>query len=206
VRLFEIGASAGLNLRADHYLYKFSGGQWGADDAPVIIDEAWRGRRPPAVDLRIVERHGYDIAPIDVTRNDAKLTLLSYVWPDQPTRLRRLQAAVDIARQVPADLERMTAAAAVERLRLIRGTLTVLWHSVTWQYLPQHEQEKVREDITALGAAATAETPLAWLSFEPQHHIPESANDLWVQVRCWPDGNAQTLGVSAPHPPPITWK
>jgi hypothetical protein len=206
VRLFEIGASAGLNLRADHYLYKFSGGRWGADDAAVVIDDAWRGRPPPAADLRIVERHGYDIAPIDVTSDDARLTLLSYVWPDMPTRLQRLQAAIDIAQQIPVDIDRMSAATAVNRLRLARGTLTVLWHSVTWQYLPQEEQQQVTAEVTALGTTAIAATPLAWLSLEPQHHIPESTNDLLVQARCWPDDNAQTLGVSAPHPPPVTWK
>jgi hypothetical protein len=29
VRLFEIGCSAGLNLRADHYRYRYPGGEWG---------------------------------------------------------------------------------------------------------------------------------------------------------------------------------
>src|SRR5690348_2645198 len=43
VRLFEIGCSAGLNLRADHYRYNSSGGDWGPADSPVVIDDAWRG-------------------------------------------------------------------------------------------------------------------------------------------------------------------
>jgi len=67
VRLFEIGSSAGLNLRADHYRYEYAGGRWGPADSPVSIDDAWRGRLPPEGTVRIVERHGYDIAPIDVT-------------------------------------------------------------------------------------------------------------------------------------------
>ena len=48
VRLFEIGCSAGLNLRADHYRYRYPGGEWGPADSPVMIDDAWRGRLPPA--------------------------------------------------------------------------------------------------------------------------------------------------------------
>src|ERR1700733_10621474 len=40
VRLFEIGCSAGLNLRADHYRYRHPGGDWGPADAPVTIDDA----------------------------------------------------------------------------------------------------------------------------------------------------------------------
>ncbi|MGA8547883.1 MAG: DUF2332 family protein, partial [Mycobacterium sp.] len=58
IRLFEIGCSAGLNLRADYYCYRHPGGQWGPADSPVIIDDAWRGHLPPTADLRIVQRHG----------------------------------------------------------------------------------------------------------------------------------------------------
>ena len=47
VRLFEIGTSAGLNLRAEHYRYGYPGGQWGPLDSPVTIDDAWRGELPP---------------------------------------------------------------------------------------------------------------------------------------------------------------
>ena len=35
VRLFEIGCSAGLNLRADHYRFRYPGGGWGPADSPV---------------------------------------------------------------------------------------------------------------------------------------------------------------------------
>ena len=46
VRLFEIGCSAGLNLRADHYRYRYPGGGWGPVDSPVTIDEAWQACCP----------------------------------------------------------------------------------------------------------------------------------------------------------------
>ena len=50
VRLFEIGASAGLNLRADHFRYLADGTSYGAVDSPVVFDAAWSGRRvEPAV-------------------------------------------------------------------------------------------------------------------------------------------------------------
>ncbi|KKC01680.1 DUF2332 domain-containing protein, partial [Mycobacterium nebraskense] len=101
VRLFDIGSSAGLNLRADHYRYRFAGGQWGPHDSPVTIEDAWRGALPPHGEVRIVERHGYDIAPIDVSGADGALTVLSYVWPDQTARLERLRGAIEVAREVP---------------------------------------------------------------------------------------------------------
>lgn len=91
IRLFEIGSSAGLNLRPDRYRYRYLGGEWGLADSPVRIDNAWLGELPPTATVRIVERHGYDIAPIDVTSPDGELNALSYIWPDQTDRLERLR-------------------------------------------------------------------------------------------------------------------
>lgn len=206
VRLFEIGASGGLNLRADQYLYRFTGGQWGPANSTVVVDDAWRGRRPPDVGLRIVERHGFDREPVDVVGDDGRLTLLSYVWPDMPVRLQRLHDAVEIARRVPAGLDRMSAAEAVKGLRVVRGTLTVLWHSVTWQYLTAGEQRQVDAEVAVLAGRADAVTPFVWLSLEPQRRTPDSAHEFLVRARCWPDGTDEILGVSAPHGPPVTWE
>ena len=41
--------------------------------------------------MRLAERNGYDIAPVDVTSTEGQLTLLSYVWPDMTDRLDRLR-------------------------------------------------------------------------------------------------------------------
>jgi hypothetical protein len=206
VRLFEFGASAGLNLRADHYLYRFAGGQWGPPNSAVVIDDAWRGRRPPDADLRIIERHGFDIAPVDVGSEDGRLTLLSYVWPDMPARLQRLLGAVDIAREVPAGLDRMSAADAVRGLRVVHGTLTVLFHSVTWQYLTASERAQVDAGVAALGVTADEAAPLVWLSLEQRRRTPGSPHEFLVQARCWTDGTDDVLGVSAPHGPPVIWE
>jgi hypothetical protein len=206
VRLFEVGASAGLNLRADHYLYRFTGVQWGPADSPVVINDAWRGTRPPDTDLRIIERHGFDIAPVDVGDDEGRLTVLSYVWPDMTIRLQRLQGAIDIARRIPADLDRLSAAEAVRGLHVVPGTLTVLWHSVTWQYLTASERAQVNAAMTALGGTADATKPLVWLSLEQARRTPDSAHEFLVQARCWPDGTDDVLGVSAPHGPPVIWE
>jgi hypothetical protein len=37
LRLLEVGASAGLNLRFDRYRYELGGGRWGPPDSPVVI-------------------------------------------------------------------------------------------------------------------------------------------------------------------------
>jgi hypothetical protein len=206
IRLFEIGSSAGLNLRADHYIYRHAGGQWGPSDSPVTIDDAWRGQLPPAGRLRIVARHGYDIAPIDVTAGDGETTVLSYVWPDQSVRLDRLRGAIAVARGVPVQLVRQTAADAVGGLTLVDGALTVLWHSITWQYLSGQERAAIKARINALGAHADARSPFAHLTLEPAHDGPSSPLRFLVRARTWPGGQLQILAECHPHGPPVNWQ
>jgi hypothetical protein len=206
IRLFEIGCSAGLNLRADHYRYHYAGGQWGPTDSPVTIADAWRGRLPPAGVLRIVERRGYDIAPLDATTRNGELTLLSYVWPDMTARLDRLRGAINIARRVAAPVHRRNAADAVANLRVAEGTLTVLWHSITWQYLSQREETAVRADIDALAAQARNGSPFVQLMLEPERRAANSPVEFVVRARTWPAGDDVLLAECSPHGPPVTWE
>jgi hypothetical protein len=205
IRLFEIGCSAGLNLRADHYRYRHPDGHWGPADSTVTIDDAWRGPPPPAAALQIVERHGYDIAPLDATSRDGELTLLSYVWPDQSERLDRLRGAISVARHVPAPLQRRGAVEAVAGLAVAAGALTVLWHSIVWQYLSAEDHAGVRAGIEALGARATTESPFAHLMLEPQRRSPDAPVEFTVRIRCWPGGDDTFLGTCSPHGPPVKW-
>jgi len=206
VRLFEIGSSAGLNLRADHYRYRYADSQWGPVDSPVIIDDAWHGALPPVGAVRIVERHGYDIAPIDVTGADGEMNLLSYVWPDQSTRLDRLRGAIAVAQTVPARLDRRSGADAVAGLTLAAGTLTVLWHSITWQYLSADERTAIRDGVDVLGAQADAQSPFAHLTLEPARDGPGAPIRFLVRARSWPGGELQILGECHPHGPPVNWQ
>jgi hypothetical protein len=205
IRLFEIGSSAGLNMRPDHYHYRYNGGGWGPVDSPVTIDNAWHGRLPPDGPLTIIERTGYDIAPIDVTGADGKLTALSYVWPDQGARLERLRGAIAVARGVPARLDRTAAGAAVAGLKLTQGALTVLWHSITWQYLPHDERAAVRAGVDALGAQADSSSPFAHLTLEPARNGPGAPIKFLVRARTWPGGELAVLGECHPHGPPVNW-
>lgn len=206
VRLFEIGCSAGLNLRADRYRYRHPGGEWGPADSPVTIHDAWRGQLPPTVDLSIVERHGYDIAPLDATGTAGELTLLSYVWPDQQIRLDRLRGAISVAREVPATLHRRNATEAVAGLDPADGTLTVLWHSIMWQYLSLPEQSTIEAAIEAIGARATPESPFAHLTLEPHRRTRGAEVEFVVGARCWPGGDDRLLAGCSPHGPPVVWE
>lgn len=206
IRLFEIGSSAGLNLRADRYHYRYAGNQWGPADSPVVIDDAWHGQLPPGGSLQIIERRGYDIAPIDVTGADGELTVLSYVWPDQHARMERVRGAIAVAREVPVHLERRTAADAVTGLTLADGALTVLWHSITWQYLSADERATVRAGIDGLAAQADARKPLVHLTLEPAREGPDGTLKFLVRATIWPGGEERMLAECHAHGAPVHWQ
>jgi hypothetical protein len=207
LRLFEIGASAGLNLRADQFRVEAADGSAiGPADSPVRLTGAWAGRLPPTdVRLDVVERAGCDVAPIDPTTGEGRLRVMSYVWPDQAERLARLRGAIEIAARVPATVRRESALDLVRRLDLAPGT-TVLWHSVMWQYLDRAERAAVTARLDELGSAADAGSRLAHLSLEPRRRTPAAEHEFLVMLRTWPGGEERLLGRAAPHGVPTTWE
>jgi hypothetical protein len=209
VRLFEIGASGGLNLQADRFRFSDDrGGRWGDPDSPVSLEGAWRGARPPlGRSLTVVDRGGCDVHPVDVTTEDGRLTLTSYVWPDMTERHARLAGAIQLARRDPVRAEAADAASYVDRLTLVPGAMTVLWHSVMWQYVPRDQQERVTARLRALGATATDDSPLVHLFAEPTRRTPEAGRAFWVCAETWPGGGERAyLGRMAPHGVPVSWE
>jgi hypothetical protein len=209
VRLFEIGASGGLNLRADLFRYTDdAGGGWGESDSPVVLEDAWHGERLPTHGpVRVVERGGADVSPVDAATEEGRLTLTCYVWPDMTARHARLAGALALARRTPVTVLRADAASYVGGLTLADGALTVLWHSVMWQYMPRDQQDQVLARLRALGESATAERPLVRLFAEPLRRTPRDRHRFWVCAETWPgDGERRFLGLMAPHGVPVTWE
>ena len=191
VRLFEIGSSGGLNLRADQFSY----------------EGAWQGTSlEPWPDLRIVERLGSDVMPVDVATTEGRLTLTAYVWPDQAARLERLQGALRVAQDFPAEVRRQDAVSFVRDIELVEGRTTVLWHSVMWQYLSADDQKSVTAGVNELGASATAQMPFAHLFLEPTRRAPSSDHEFLVVLELWPTGQRRFLGTSVGHGIPTTWE
>ena len=209
VRLFEIGASGGLNLQADRFCYTHeSGAAWGDPAGPVVLTGAWAGA-PLDLDahVEVSERGGSDLHPVDPTTEDGRLTLTSYVWPDMNERHARLAGAIELARRAPVQVQRADAATYVEGLVLEKGYVTVLWHSVMWQYVPRDQQERVTARLAALGATATDASPLVHLFAEPTRRTPDDDHRFWVCAEKWPGGGERSyLGLMAPHGVPVTWE
>jgi hypothetical protein len=88
---------------------------------------------------------------VDPRSEEGRLTLTSYVWADQLERLERLRAALAVASEVEAPVERAGAAGWTEA-RLAEpapGTATVVFHSIVMQYLPVAERERFERALQA---------------------------------------------------------
>ncbi|RZS87226.1 hypothetical protein EV189_2651 [Motilibacter rhizosphaerae] len=150
VRLVELGASAGLNLLVDRFRVTGAGQPWGPEGSPVVLADAWAGDAPPAGQVEVVDRLGVDLAPVDATSPQGRLLLTAYVWADQVTRFERLRAALELARRDPPRVVRGSAADLLDALEPDASAITVVWHSVFWQYVAPGEQQRLRERVDAL--------------------------------------------------------
>lgn len=208
LRLVEIGASAGLNLRADGFRIELGDGRSvGPDTSPVVLRDPWVGPVPPLQEsLVVVDRIGCDVAPVDPTTPEGQLVLTSYVWPDQLERLARLRGALAVAAEVAASVEACGAADFLDRLTLRDGTTTVVWHSVMWQYLAAAERARAEARLAALASEASAGAGFAHLALEARRRTPESAYELLVTLQSWPGGEERVLGSAQAHGIPTTWE
>lgn len=202
LRLLEVGASAGLNLRFDRYAYD-TGAQVGGDPmSPVRFTGIWQGRPPwlPTA-FEVAARRGCDRNPLEVTSPEDRTTLRAFVWPDQVERLALLDAALEVAQDLAVPVDRADVADWTEALldEQVAGTATVVFHSIVLQYVPPSRRRRFVAAIERAGGAATAERPLAWLRMEPAGDRAE------LRLTSWPGGTGAVLASAGYHGRPVWW-
>lgn len=201
MRLYELGASAGLNLLLDHYRYDLGGLVVGDRESAILLQPEWEGPPPPDAMVRIVGRAGADLNPARLPQDAARLP--AYLWPDQPERLARLEAALAIAADHPPRVDKADAADWIEAVLALApepGVTRVVMHSVAFQYFGAEAQARVARHIESAGAAADAAAPLAWLRFEKE----PDADRYSLRLRTWPGGDS-LLAWTHPHGRKLTW-
>ena len=199
--LYELGASAGLNLLLDHYGYDLGGLVAGDAASGVQLKPDWEGASPPRGAVTIAGRRGVDLNPARLP--DEGDRLLAYVWADQPERLQRLEAALAIAAAAPPVVDRASAADWIEAQLALEpepGVVRVVVHSIAFQYFDAHSQRRAAAHIEAAGSRASADAPLAWLRYEQE---PGSKRPS-LRLRTWP-GDEQLLAWAHPHGRSVTW-
>ncbi|WP_051571357.1 DUF2332 domain-containing protein [Cryptosporangium arvum] len=209
IRLLEIGASAGLNLRADRFGYRVDGTVYGGQDSPLILDEPFRGIPPVPLGTRVsvVERRGCDPHPLDPADAEHRRRLESLVWAEQVNRLERLRAAIAVAGRVPAEVDRTadTAGWLADRLaEASPGTVTLVWHSVVQSYVDHDAWRAIEALLDEVGEHTGGDAPLARLAFEPETD-EDGRGRFAARLTLWPDGTSHLLGTTNGHGIPFAW-
>ena len=201
--LIEVGASAGLCLYPDRYGYDYDGVQVGPSNSLRIQVETSGAVPVPAAVPEVVARIGIDLNPLDPADPDDRAWLRALVWPGPAAdeRLRRLEAAAEVAAREPATLLRGDL---VDRLPdalgfAAPGSTVVVLHTAVLPYVP--------EGVRARFAEAVAGHPVRWLAQEPPGMVPgtgEPADDGWgayfvVSL------DRRPLARSAPHGGRLEW-
>jgi hypothetical protein len=198
LRLFEVGASAGLNLRCDRFRFGGGGAFFGPPDSPVDLVGLWRDA-PPRTDvtIEVVERRGCDPRPLDPSSEADSLSLRASIWADQKERFARLSGALRVAAEVPAPVDAASAADWLPSVLAssLGGAVRVVYHSVVDEYLDEPTRRRVHTILDQTGRRATAESPFAWVRLEPHTSIRE--HGLWVTT--WPGGATRLLALCGAH-------
>ena len=170
--LVDVGSSAGLNLRCDHYRLDYGElGATGPADAPVSIGCRVVAGRPPVADRLppIAARVGIDRAPVDLDDPDATRWLLACTWPDT-ARIARTERAVAEARADPPPV------VAGEALEVLGGVLDRLdpraIACVTTTWVMAYLRRAEREQFVTLLTNAGRKRPIAWISAEDPAVLP----------------------------------
>ena len=175
--LLEVGASAGLCLLFDHYGYDYGYARIdptisGDHPAPVFTCEISGTVPLPQAMPRIAWRAGLDLNPIDVRSASDVAWLETLVWPGQDERLRRLHAAINIARRNPPNVIRGDLLTDLVRLMATapKDATIVIFHTAVLGYVwPQSAREQF--------AAMVMETGVDWISNEAANVFPSFAKE-----------------------------
>ena len=167
LNLIEIGPSAGLNLNWDQYGVRYrQGGAVAAEVLPgaeLVLDcDLKTDAMPPMVLPRLGRRLGLELHPVNLLNDDDRTWLRALVWPDQPQRLARLDAAISLFLRAPAEIRGGDALALLpEALAQMPGDEAVcVYHTiVTYQF-----SAVMREELESLLTAARR--PVWHLSLE----------------------------------------
>ena len=172
--LLEVGASAGLCLLPDRYGYDYGAvsllPEATAGTPPVFPCRATVGTPLPAAPPTVVWRAGLDLNPLDVHAEADMGWLETLVWPGQQHRVRRLRAAIALARKGPPRIHRGDL---LTDLPALMGTAPgdatpVVFHTAVLAYVPDR-------GLRARFAAAMTASPAVWISNESPRVFPHLA-------------------------------
>ena len=168
--LIEIGPSAGLNLIWDKYGVRYCKGAARAvinESAPLVIECELRGDEVPSVSsatLSVASRLGLELNPVDLSNADDRDWLRALIWPDQVSRLERLDKAIALFAKEKPPIR------AGDALMLLPDALSQVPHGVTpvvYHTIAVYQfSREMREALESILTVAGLRRPVLRLSFE----------------------------------------
>jgi hypothetical protein len=202
--LIELGASAGFNLNWDRYRYRYAEGRWGAAGGLLELDGEERARVPAellSLAPRVRRRVGVDLDPVDVTTEAGALRLRSFVWPEQPGRMERLERAIEAVRRDPPQLVRGDLVEALPGLLDARApdVLTVVFQTAVLGYLDDKGWAREQEALAEAGRDGS-------LAFVWTARPADGVHDYWgLWLRHWPGGGPELVWHADFHGAWLRW-
>lgn len=207
IAFVEVGASAGLNLRFDRYAYDFGDGTARGDDASTVRLGCRLGGPPLPLDtsLQVSHRIGLDRNPVDLSDPAERRWLKACIWPEQPERHVRFDAAADLC---VADPPTIVADDAVDGIADVVEALpdeahVVIVNSWVLTYLSNERRDAFERVVDLLGAdrsitriSAEGEGVAAWVPHDPTR----PAQHTVVGMRRYRDGVRSEERVAECHP------
>jgi hypothetical protein len=186
----------------DHYALAVGGQTFGPTEAPLTLTPDWTGPLPPAAQPKVIDRRGVDLNPLNPQAD--RLRLMAYLWADQPDRLSRTAAALDLAARVRPQVDQADAAGWLETRLQTRhpGALHLIFHTIAWQYFPAATQTRAMAAMAKAGALATQDAPIARLGMEADGTTPGAGLTLTL----WPGGETVPLGRVDFHGRWVDWQ
>lgn len=190
----DIGASAGLNLIADHLTLAW-------------IDSEGN-RVPVAQNANVLTRVGFDARPLNALDPQDVRWLRACVWPGELERLEALDNAIEeFVRAAPSvEVQRQSASAAALRLRqmlvpLEHGALLIVVQTVVADYLASRERELYERSMHDLLMSAR-EGHVLWTSLE----LAENPGPMPAEItaRFARSGSVQKLVLARTSYHPVT--
>ena len=215
VHLIDLGASAGLNLTADHRAYRLVDEitqqtilDLGSAPPIQFTTQCRPHPSPPSPLPTILSRIGCDIQPFLLETAVDENTLAAYIWPDHVQRHQRLRegiAAFHTVNQSQTPIQLHAVTLPEELLRFLanhipRGSApAVLYNSYITQYLPQ-KGRLLRQHLT--NWAISQPRPILWLQWEPDRSGQDGPEYGWLKwtADLWHNHSHQQFHLGWVHP------
>lgn len=189
VDVLELGASAGLNQNLDLFDYDLPDfAKYSGNGVELAVDE-WRGKPfNGGKFLSFRNRAACDQNPLNVEAENDALLLEAYIWPDQEQRLKRVHAAIELAHLKGTRVDKADAADWVAGKLKSRAddALTIVFHSVFFQYPPEATRRAIHEAMIAEIATCSKTAPLAWVRLEAEAALYDLNGDIGHASKDWP--------------------